>query len=287
MKLPDFSSDARLNDLRAAVGAPLRNYEPAAAAGLLTVAEIEILAREGLDIPLQDVTVLDDGTLIYKNRRVVLYIRDVKQYRKAEADELPRFHVADCDKLREMRSNNRFERYVVATRDTGVFQINLKSYNSAAFEKSDKALRICQLCLSKLNWEGFKQIGGDWSRKREAVSNFKLTQFFEAYPRNIMAHEPRHDETSAPLNDYGPEFRLVADRLKRERGYKCDDCGADLSKMRQFLHAHHRNGLQYDNSESNIAILCVLDHAKQPSHGHVRHTTHYREYSRLITDKII
>jgi hypothetical protein len=79
MKLPDFSVDLQLNSLRERIGAPLRQYEAASSSGMLTVEEIEILAREGLDIPLQDVTVLEDGTLVYKNRRVVLYIRDVKQ----------------------------------------------------------------------------------------------------------------------------------------------------------------------------------------------------------------
>jgi hypothetical protein len=281
MKLPDFSVDAQLNSLRERLRAPLRVYEPAAVSGGLTIEEIESLAREGLDIPLQDVSVLDDGTLIYKNRRVVLYIRDVKQYRQSEPDELSRFHVANCKKLEEMRANNRFERYVVATRDSGIFQINLKRYNSAKFETSDKLLKVCQLCLHKLNWQDFKQIGGDSSRKRSFVVDFKLTKFFEVYPQNIMAHEPRHDEISAPLNDYGPDFRLVADRLKRQRGYKCDECGADLSKLQRFLHAHHKNGLQSDNSDANIAILCVLDHAKQYNHSHVRNTADYKEYVRM------
>ena len=59
------------------------------------------------------------------------------------------------------------------------------------------------------------------------------------YPQNIMVSEPRHDEFSAPLNDYGPDFRIVADRLKKERGYRCDECRADLSSLRRYLHAHH------------------------------------------------
>jgi hypothetical protein len=282
MKLPDFSTDAQLNSLRERIRAPLRAYKPAAAtSGGLTIEEIESLAREGLEIPLQDVSVLDDGTLIYKNRRVVLYIRDVKQYRQTEPDELSRFHVANCKKLEEMRANNRFERYVVATRDTGTFQINLKRYNSPAFEKSDKVLKVCQFCLHKLNWQDFKGLGSDSSRKRSFVADFKLTKFFEAYPKNIMVYEPRHDEISAPLNDYSPEFRLVADRLKRKRGYKCDECGDDLSELKRFLHAHHKNGLQSDNSDANIAILCVLDHAKQYNHSHVRSTADYKEYVRM------
>jgi hypothetical protein len=285
MRLPDFSVDAQLNSLRERLGAPLRKYEGVRSSGVLTIEEIEILAREGLEIPLGEVNVLEDGTLVYKNRRVVLYIRDVKQYRKAEVDELPRFHIANCDKLQEMRANNRFERYVVATRDTGVFQINLKGYNSSAFERSDKTLRVCQLCLSKLNWEGFKQIGGDRSLRRGFVADFRLTRFFEVYPQNLMTHEPRHDAHSAPLNDYGPEFRMVADRIKRQRGYKCDDCGIDLSKLRRFLHAHHKNGLQHDNSDENIAILCVVDHAKQYNHSHVKHTADYKEYVRLLASR--
>jgi hypothetical protein len=282
MKLPDFLADAQLDALRAKIGAPIRLYAPTLSSDTLTVAEIDALAREGLDIPLQDVTILDDGTLVYKNRRVVLYIRDVKQYRKTEVEEFPRFHVSNCDKLQEMRSNNRFERYVVATRETGVFQINLKRYNSGTFEKSERGLNVCQLCLSKLNWDGFKQIGNDRSRRRDFVTNFKLAKFFEVYPQNIMTHEPRHDAISAPVNDYGPEFRLVADRLKRERGYRCDECGADLSKLRRFLHAHHKNGQQHDSSDANIAILCVIDHAKQYNHGHVKHTADYKEYCRLV-----
>jgi hypothetical protein len=285
MKLPDFSFDAHLNALRERLGAPLRHYEGGKSSGVLTIQEIEILAREGLEIPLGDVNVLEDGTLIYKNRRVVLYIRDVKQYRKAEPDELPRFHVSNCDKLQEMRANNRFERYVVATRDTGIFQINLKSYNSVAFEKSDKTLRVCQLCLGKLNWEGFKQIGSDRTRKRGLVNDFKLVRFFEVYPQNVITHEPQHDAHSAPINDYGPEFRAIADRIKRERGYKCDECGSDLSQYRKFLHAHHKNGLQHDNSDRNITILCVVDHAKQYNHGHVKHTADYKEYARLLATR--
>jgi hypothetical protein len=282
MKLPDFLTDAPLNALRETVRAPLRKYEAALASGVLTVEEIETLSREGLDIPLQDVSISADGTLIYKNRRVVLYIRDVKQYRRADADELPRFHVSNCDKLQEMRSNNRFERYVVATRDTGLFQINLKAYNSSTYHKSDKALKVCQLCLNKLDWNGFKQLGGDRIRKRALVSDFRLATFFEIYPQVVMRHEPKHDAIGAPINDYGPEFRLVADRLKRQRGYKCDHCGADLSMRRRFLHAHHKNGQQHDSSDDNIAILCILDHAKQYNHGHVRNTADYREYCRLI-----
>lgn len=280
MKLPDFSLDTQLNDLRAKVGAPLRNYEPPSAQDTLSPGEIEILASAGLDIPLNDISILDDGTLVYKNRRVVLYIRDVKQYRQSEPNDLPRFHVANCDKLQEMRANNRFERYVVATRDSGLFQINLKTHNASSFRKSDEPLRVCQFCLSHLNWNSFKQARRSRTERHTAVAGFQLSDFFSVYPKSAISSEPKHDAISAPLNDYGPEFKIVADRIKLARGYRCDQCGVDLSHNKRFLHAHHRNGLQFDNADSNIVLLCIADHAEQYNHGHVKGTQDYKEYMR-------
>ena len=43
---------------------------------ILSEDELSKLAGIGLDISINDVTVLEDGTLSYKNARTVLYIRD-------------------------------------------------------------------------------------------------------------------------------------------------------------------------------------------------------------------
>jgi hypothetical protein len=130
MKLPDFTDDQALNELRRKMGnVTLGSFTASTTTErFLTPEQVEQLAREGIEIPLNEVEVLEDGTLAYKGTRVVLYIRDVKQYRQAELS-LPRFHVSDCDTLHEMRAKNRFGRYVVATRDTGTFQIRLMTYN--------------------------------------------------------------------------------------------------------------------------------------------------------------
>jgi hypothetical protein len=47
----------------------------------LTALELERLtSQDGLDISLDDLKVLEDGTLAYKDSRVLLYIRDVPIY---------------------------------------------------------------------------------------------------------------------------------------------------------------------------------------------------------------
>src|ERR1700731_4884273 len=122
MKLPDFEIDAELNLLRKAMGAELRDYSAAPPSNVLTIEEIERLASEGIEIPLDEVRVLNDGTHFYKGRRVIVYIRDVAEY--GARVSMPKYHVAMCDTLNRMIEEGRYKkRYVVATRDDGRFSI--------------------------------------------------------------------------------------------------------------------------------------------------------------------
>ena len=74
MKLPDFEADIGLNALRNAMGASLRQYTAGPSPDVLTIEEIERLAGEGIDIPLDDFRVLNDGSHFYLGRRVIVYI---------------------------------------------------------------------------------------------------------------------------------------------------------------------------------------------------------------------
>jgi hypothetical protein len=281
MKLPDFTLDQSLNDLRKKMGAiELRAFvldtdfgEP------LTIAEVERLGKEGIDIPLDDVQVLADGTLAYKGRRVVLYIRDVKQYRESDF-KLPRFHVSDCETLHNMRVNSRFERYVVATRDTGVFQVRLMAARANQFVASDQPLRVCQFCLAKLDWNNFTSHRHIAKQREQTVSTFALGEFFERFGRTFVSEIPLHTEMTAPENTYTKDFLEIAERIKKKRGYQCSKCGVNLFAYRRFLHGHHKNGLQYDNRESNIELLCIEDHAAV--HSHMRGMRELQDYRALV-----
>lgn len=281
MKLPDFTHDESYNALRRAMGAALRAFEPPHNEEVLTPEEIDRLAREGIEIPLDQVSVLPDGTLAYKNQRVVLYIRDIKQFRNQGPadDNLPRFHVTDCEKLQEMRANNRYERYVVATRDTGEFRINLMRNNY--YHERDERLRVCQFCLGRLNWDNFTIRRQRANERRTIVSAFTLARYFTLYPKTFIREMPQHTEQTAPRNNYTADFPQISERIKRMRRYQCEECNIDLSGQRRYLHAHHRNGIQYDNSDGNIAILCIEHHAEQPYHSHMKKHPDYWEFLRL------
>jgi hypothetical protein len=113
------------------------------------------------------------------------------------------------------------------------------------------------------------------------VASFKLQEFYDQYGKTYIAESPKHTDESGPLNDYDANFPLIAQRIKERRGYRCGKCGADFSKHKKFLHAHHINGQKYDNREDNIELLCVAQHAKEPYHGHVKSLATYKEYSLL------
>jgi hypothetical protein len=122
MRLPDFTDDAGLIALRRSMGAVAPgSFFPSYRPDQLTLAELEQLATDGKDVSIDHVAVLEDGTLSYKDSRVLIYIRDIQQFR----NWIPRFHIADCKTLQQQQQQNGLARYVVTTRGDGSFVVNL------------------------------------------------------------------------------------------------------------------------------------------------------------------
>lgn len=286
MKLPDFLQSPALNQLRTRMGAVrLGELTLKSSPNRLTLAELESLVTGGIDVgSLDEVRVLSDGSLAYKDRRVLLYIRDVSVFggRQTRQDRNPRYHVSNCSTLQEMRASNRIERYVVAARDDGQFQVNFIRERSSV-ESSIIALRICQNCLSQLGWQGF---GYHLARpaREQIVGAFTPRMFFEAYPRDLVFDADLEDEDTAPLNGYTEDFPEIANSIKRSLDYRCEQCHLDLSsyQLRRHLHVHHKNGQKFNNARSNLIALCLRCHANQPGHGHMRNTADYRQFLEAV-----
>ena len=243
MKLPDFEIDAELSALRSAMGAALRDYDAKPSSDVLTVEEIERLAGEGIEIPLDEVSVLNDGTHVYKGRRVVVYIRDVAEY--GGRTSMPKYHLAMCDTLNRMIEEGRYKkRYVVATRDDGKFSI--QKIRGDTQVKSEESLDICQHCLIELQYKSYSS-RMDRPQREEVVRNFSLKGFFEEYGKSCVWAVPKFDEVHAPANIYSPQFYRIAKALKEKRGYRCERCVPTAPQkrrrrpMRSTLRRSHRD----------------------------------------------
>ena len=274
MKLQDFLQYAPLNSLRYDMGAELsasfrdkHSYVP------IDLPVTEILKGVGIDVGFDDVEILPDRTFSYKGHRVILYIRDVNQHGERKA--LPRYHLANCTTLQTMRRNNRWARYVVANRDDGEFSVNLLHEGARALLVK---LDVCQNCLVALSWQGFSYKIESSARVR-FVEKFRLSEFFQKFPRDLVFDKPGYDSASAPLNDYPKNWGSISESFKRKQNYCCDRCKLSLPfRDYKYLHVHHKNGQKNDCQPSNLEALCIRCHSSESMHDHMKVTAEYRDF---------
>ena len=241
MTLPDFSEHEGFNELRQQMGAELIKW-------------IDIdsrLVTEGIEIPPEVIEEYHcDGPLEYKERKVVVHIQD-----RVNPANLPKFHVANCRTLEDMRKANEYGRYVVATRTDGRFIVNLLVGGET--QKVERRLYVCRNCLMQLNYKGYWRAASE--RRDKIVECFDLETFFNQYP---------------------PNWTEISYQTREKAGWKCKVCCIDLTSNKKFLHTHHKNGRKNDNSESNLIALCIDCHAKQRDHEHLRLLQRYAEFQR-------
>lgn len=275
MRLPDFLQAADLNALRQAMGATLsasfrmtQVYKP------IALPEIgERLRNDGIDVGFDELKVLKDGTLSYQGHRVILYIRDVGNY--AERKSLPKYHLAYCRTLDEMRKYGKSSKFVVANRDDGKFVVNI---TGDKLRSQIAKLDICQNCLAKIAWKGFRMDLGK-AERLQFVQMFSLQAFFATYPRDLIAVKPDHTSDTAPLNDYPANWNGISAAFKASNGYRCMQCQLVLGGSdSRYLHVHHRNGQKNQCQPSNLEVLCIRCHAEQPQHEHMKESADYRNF---------
>lgn len=283
MKLPDFYKFAPLNDLRARMGIPqdvFGTLTVAISAARLTPEELgRLYEGDGLEVGLDEVNVHDDGTLVYKNTRVLLYIRDVYAYQ--EQIDLPRFHVAHCPTLKNMNEIGRSHRYLISAKVDGTFRLNVSRGNTMKAENA--SLNVCQNCLGTLEFNGFKN---NLTRPERAmhVNAFAPAIFFEQYPRLLDGTGYGGGDVT-PINAYPADFPKISIQIRTAAAWRCQEvtCKYDCSSpaLRQYLHVHHLNGNRADSSRKNLKAVCVECHAKQPKHAHVKNTPQYQAFMRI------
>lgn len=278
-KLPNFLHDGFFNALRHNMGAPLTDsFKVARIFVPIELPIAERLQGEGIDVRFDEITVLQDGTLGYKGHRVLLYIRDVHNYGE-RGRGLPKFHVSFCSTLDTMKRDKRFGRYVVANRQDGFFLVNIMGQGQPKGEPLP--LDVCQQCLANLGWKGFT-----YSLEREdrqaSVKQFKLAEFFEHYPRDLIYERPAYTSDTAPLNEYAENWGDISEAAKTAAKFTCRSCQIRLTDShRRYLHVHHINGLKHDNSPDNLEVLCIACHAEEPQHGHMKSSPDYIQFMQI------
>jgi len=229
------------------------------------------LPTEGLDVEAREITSNYDATLIYKNKRVLIHIRDSVKH-------VPRFHIANCSTLLEMKSNGRFARYVASEREEGSFFVRM---NGGSLNKMK--LPVCQNCLEKLAWKGFSKDVMSSRAKQEAVDTFSIQEFFRKYPHSLHPEIPEQKAETAPANEYPLNWDEISSSLREQLGFICQSCNLVVGESnKRFLHVHHINGVKKDCRPENLKCLCVACHAEQPLHVHMKSSSDLLEFKKVF-----
>ena len=178
-----------------------------------------------------------------------------------------------------MKSQNKFDRYVVATRTDGKFIVNflMGGRIHGKGERVERRLYVCKNCLNKLNYRKYRNYRP--SKKEEIREFFDLNKFFEMYGSQIT-RKPTSTDITAPVNEYSSDWDQISRHYKEKVGWRCKECGIDLGERKEFLEVHHTNRSKYDNSEENLRALCISCHAEQFQHQHIKSGSKYKEFSR-------
>jgi len=292
MKLPDFLGFRPFNDLRQSMGAnELGDFNLAIPVSTISFEEIKQLESNGIEVNSLDAIIeLEDGTLAYKDTRILLYIRDinVSNGRYSQGSNLPKFHVSWCKTLNHMHEDKRFDRYVLSTRTDGIFEIRKTGKYSNDVTTTNESLDVCKNCLDKLHFEGYSH-GSNKIRNDQIFRTFTINKFFEKFPRSPLnlKPKPRYTSATAPTDVYPANFGEITERTREKSGWKCEECGMvlDHPELRRYLHTHHINGRKHDNKDENLQALCIACHADLPAHEMMKSTPDYYEFERLARNQ--
>lgn len=277
MKLKDFTSDVGLNVLRTKMGLQSGQFGKF----VIDPRKVDPDTREKLfnggdvRVAFSDITILPDQTLAYKDVRIFLYIRDVREH-------IPKFHLMNCATVRTMRDNGRIDRFVnVSAQGHKIFSVNLPTPSGTICKEMQ--LDVCQNCLAETAFEGFSH-DMQTSARLNIVREFDPQHFFKLYPRNLHVDTPRYSWENSPVDEYTSDFPAISLALREKANWTCSGCRRNFSdqRFRKFLHVHHISAVRSNNSPENLRVLCIGCHAKQFNHSHLRNTPSFKQFAAIF-----
>lgn len=184
-----------------------------------------------------------------------LYIPDHSVIKRNNMPNIPRnrnkVHLCCCEVLQEMLDDGRGKRYVATSNSSGGFDV---CYSRT--EQDVVPLDVCQRCYRMIH-----------NRKYGAYTDFD----YEAYAKDNDYMPSFFEDVSSGFYDvdYPDNWKEISFRVRKERGWLCEECGNNFANNIRELHVHHINGVKSDCCDTNLKVLCSRCHAKQPRHGHM------------------
>jgi hypothetical protein len=195
----------------------------------------------------------DSNGLKYKG---FMYLRTgyTPEIAAKQKTSIPKFHVARCRTLIDMKINNRYDGNYVFSNEPVKLQDSLDGLM--------KDLTVCRNCaaIAKSVRIGMttERYVHEVVKSSESKNNFLETDM----PRDIPVDG----------SGYTRDWAEVSQWYRAKMNFTCEQCGIALNKIfahRYYLETHHIDGNAKNNKEHNLRCLCVLCHANVDGH-HVK-----------------
>ena len=179
MELTDFLDFKPLENLRSEMRAPL--VKPI----FIHPFQNPIITHKSDRIELKslnELTIHPDGTLLYHNNRVLLYIVDYSLTTMYDSPIVSEFHISSCPTVQELITRGRQLKYFITSGDDELFLVD-QMFESANQITLIQKLSVCKQCLVFLNWS--KYADENSTIKQNIFDRFTVFSFFKKYPKEL------------------------------------------------------------------------------------------------------
>jgi 5-methylcytosine-specific restriction endonuclease McrA len=176
-----------------------------------------------------------NGNYLYNNGEDLFFMfAYLKQYNTIKYNNLPKYHVCQCDTRKE------FSGFVFSSKmPVDIYCRDIRK------TLEGKHLKLCKNC----NREQSKNI---WS------SIFRSKNWYDSV---IDYAESRNSQFTVQKNGYINLWRQLSEAIREKNGFKCSNCKIDLNQDKKYLDVHHIDRNKQNNLYENLLPLCVLCHA--------------------------
>lgn len=257
MKLPDFTENNWMNNLRSVIWANLNeNYKPESSWDPLVLKLIQ--DWELWDLNLSDVGIGNDWTLEYGWIKIVVYIRDQhsRGFNFTTNESNYKFHFYNCNTISSYRNEWKFDwKYVVNTHKK--FNINIIDFWEIKRENLELELNVCKNCLNEFAYKWYNK--SSLYEKQNIYWSFTRKEYFDHFKTKVSI--PKYNHLNKPMDIYADNWVELSRMAKERAKYKCEDCW-----ISDKLQTHHKDHNKWNNSPSNLQALCFNCHAKHHNH---------------------
>lgn len=177
-----------------------------------------------------------------------------------------KFHFMKCSEVRYDEEIGWIKAYRFTNNISGKFML---------FDGTEQSLRPCPKCLAEWDngkgWNGYSKASD--ADKKAISRDFDIQEFFTISrdrPELVELYKLMDDNKvwfGADIkNEYPGNWSEISKMYRIANGYRCEQCGIDLSDATDLAVVHHVNGSHPEVDHDNMKVLCVWCHSKQPHH---------------------